>query len=385
VTTRLAAIDLGTVTSRLLIADVTDDGICELERHMRITHLGEGLSETGVIGAAALERERAACRDFLAAIRAVEQREGRAVERVIAVATSAMRDARNSDEVCDALAEEGLEVEVITGIREARLSFSGTLSGFSGDGVLSGGGVLSGDGTMSEGGAHGEGATCNASAGKRQATGQPVLTVDVGGGSTELICGVLEGSQKPHILSEHSFDIGSRRLTDHFLAGDPPSVEDMSRAGTWVRDQMREYFTSLEQRPELMIAVAGTATSVVSVRDRLAQYDPWKVHGSRVSAAELDKVLYDLAKLDLRQRERCVGLEPGRAPVILGGLITLRVVQELAGLDSFVVSETDILQGILLDAASRCQGSALVRQGSVDLFPLRHSAASKARSQNLFE
>jgi exopolyphosphatase/guanosine-5'-triphosphate,3'-diphosphate pyrophosphatase len=357
VTTRLAAIDLGTVTSRLLIADVTDDGICELERHMRITHLGEGLSETGVIGAAAIERERAACRDFLAAIRAVEQREGRAVERVIAVATSAMRDARNSDEVCDALAEEGLEVEVITGIREARLSFSGTLSGFSDDGVLSGGG---GDGVLSRDDGPGRGAPCNASAGKRQATGRPVLTVDVGGGSTDLICGVIEGSRKPHILSEHSFNIGSRRLTDRFLAGDPPSVEDMSRADTWVRDQMREYFTSLEQRPELMIAVAGTATSVVSVRDRLAQYDPWKVHGSRVSAAELDKVLYYLAKLDLSHRARCVGLEPGRAPVILGGLITLRVVQELVGLDSFVASETDILQGILLDAASRCQGSALV-------------------------
>jgi exopolyphosphatase/guanosine-5'-triphosphate,3'-diphosphate pyrophosphatase len=368
VTTRLAAIDLGTVTSRLLIADVADDGIHELERHMRITHLGEGLNETGVIGAAALERERAACRDFLAAIRAVERREGRPVERVVAVATSAMRDARNSDEVCDALAAEGLEVEVITGIREARLSFAGTLSGFFADGAPSGDGAPGrgvapgGDGARDRrgvasggGDAHSRGVARNALAGR------VVLTVDVGGGSTELICGVLEGSREPRVLSEHSFNIGSRRLTDRFLTDDPPSAEDMSRAGAWVRDETREYFASLEQKPELMIAVAGTATSVVSVRDRLAEYDPWKVHGSWVAAGELDKVLYDLAKLDLSRRARCVGLEPGRAPVILGGLITLRAAQELVGLDSFMVSETDILHGILLAATPFCQGSALAR------------------------
>jgi exopolyphosphatase/guanosine-5'-triphosphate,3'-diphosphate pyrophosphatase len=356
VTARLAAIDLGTVTSRLLIADVADDGIHEFERHMRITHLGERLNETGVIGAAALERERMACRDFLAAIQAVERREGRPVERVVAVATSAMRDACNSDEVCDALAVEGLEVEVITGIREARLSFAGTLSGFSADAALRG------DGASGRGDTHdGDSALDRRGVARNALAGRVVLTVDVGGGSTELICGVIEGPREPHILSEHSFNIGSRRLTDRFLTDDPPSAEDMSCAGAWVRDEMREYFASLEQKPELMIAVAGTATSVVSVRDGLAEYDPWKVHGSWVLAGELDKVLNNLAKLDLSRRARCVGLEPGRAPVILGGLITLKTVQELAGLDSFMVSETDILHGILLDAASHSQGSVLAR------------------------
>jgi exopolyphosphatase/guanosine-5'-triphosphate,3'-diphosphate pyrophosphatase len=310
---RLAAIDLGTVTARLLIADVDDRGIHELERHARITHLGEGLYETGRVGAAAIERELAACADFFAAIQALELREGRPVERVVAVATSAMREAQNSDEVIGALRERGLEVEVISGVREARLSFAGTLSGFAADGVL---------------------------------TGQTVLTVDVGGGSTELICG---GADAPAAPIEQSFAIGSRRVTDLFLNSDPPSSDELARAARWTRDGMREYFEALDAKPSLMIAVAGTATTTVSVRDKMLDYDPAKIHGARVTALELDGVLSRLASLPLEQRLACPGLEPGRASVIVGGLITLQAALELAALDAFTVSETDILHGILLD------------------------------------
>jgi exopolyphosphatase/guanosine-5'-triphosphate,3'-diphosphate pyrophosphatase len=346
---RLAAVDLGTVTARLLIADVEDGPgagggrIHELERHMRITHLGEGLERTGLIGAAAIERERAACADFLAAIKAAEHRDGRPVERVVAVATSAMRDARNSDEVRDTLAAAGLEVEVISGRREAQLSFLGTLSGFCADGAHD-----ARDGQAAHA-AHtaGDGqAACGATG-----DGQAVLVVDVGGGSTELICGVASAS--PAILAEHSFDIGSRRMTDRFLSTDPPSAEDIAQAAAWAEQEMRGFLAALEQKPQSLIAVAGTATTVVTVRDRMAEYDPWKVHGARVAAGEFDKVLNELAELDLARRSRCVGLEPARAPVIVGGLITLRTVLALSGLDSFTVSETDILHGILLEACAR--------------------------------
>ncbi|MDR0347510.1 MAG: hypothetical protein LBH56_03965 [Coriobacteriales bacterium] len=354
---RIAAIDLGTVTARLLIADVDvsnanrssatnpnvsivtpnnpnnlnlnptnpnstnpnstpipipNNPIHEIERRMRITHLGEHLAETGVISPAAIERERAACKDFLSTIRAVEARDDRPVERIVAVATSAMRDARNSAEVCAALADVGLTVEVIGGLREAQLSFSGTLSGFV---------------TTSE---------------------QSVLTVDVGGGSTEILLGTLAPARPPRILREQSFDIGSRRLTDCFLPNDPPSAEDIAQAEAWVYKGMRPFFSNFECRPAAMIAVAGTATTVVSVRDKMAVYDPWRVHGSRVEAEELAKVLNDLAKFDTEQRAACVGLEAGRAPVIIGGLITLRAVLNLAGLTSFLVSETDILHGLIL-------------------------------------
>jgi exopolyphosphatase/guanosine-5'-triphosphate,3'-diphosphate pyrophosphatase len=347
---RLAAIDLGTVTARLLIAEVEAVGqdnavgegsagrpnsslalgceelpsslsgnrICELERHMRITHLGEDLQRTGAIGEAAIAREIAALQDFKAAIRAVEKCDGRSVERICAVATSAMRDAQNSDEVLDALHDaSGIKVEVIAGKREAQLSFFGALSGFAEDEAL------------------------------RDAA---VLTVDIGGGSTELILGTTEGNSGPRVLAAHSFDVGSRRVSDRFLGSDPPTPKELSRAQAWVWAEMGSYFKGLSSRPQVLIAVAGTATTAVSVRDAMTQYDPRKVHGVRVSSGELEKVLNELAILKLEQRRHCTGLEPGRAPVIVGGLVILQAVMQLANLTSFIASETDILQGILLDA-----------------------------------
>jgi exopolyphosphatase/guanosine-5'-triphosphate,3'-diphosphate pyrophosphatase len=359
---RLAAIDLGTVTARLLIADVDEReheggraqgrSVHELERHMRITHLGENLYKTGRIGAAALEREQVACAAFLEAIHAAEQRDGQPVEQVIAVATSAMREAANSDEVLNALLSVGLTVEVISGAREAQLSFLGTLSGFVAEGALA---------------------------------GQTVLTIDVGGGSTELICGHVEGGHagdlhegsypapgthacaapstptpapgapQPapvalRILKQHSFSIGCRRVTDRFLSGDPPAPDELARARLWMHSEMREYFDTLSQQPSIALAVAGTATTVVSVRDAMGEYDPARVHGAKVLAAELDEVLNRLVALPLAQRRGQVGLEPERASVIIGGLLVLQVVLELAGLEHFIVSETDILHGMLLDA-----------------------------------
>jgi exopolyphosphatase/guanosine-5'-triphosphate,3'-diphosphate pyrophosphatase len=140
-------------------------------------------------------------------------------------------------------------------------------------------------------------------------------------------------------------------VTDRFLQDDPPSASSVARAIAWTKDEMRGYFADLTQRPQAMIAVAGTAVSAVSVREALEDYDPWKVHASSVTMAELDKMLYELAELDLAARRAHIGLEPDRASVIVGGLLVLHVALELVGLDSFTVSETDILHGILLDAA----------------------------------
>jgi exopolyphosphatase/guanosine-5'-triphosphate,3'-diphosphate pyrophosphatase len=373
---RLAAIDLGTVTSRLLIADVDSAGIHELERSMRITHLGEGLSATGTISSAAIEREVTACTDFLATIAATD---GGPVEQIDAVATSAMRDASNSKVVLTALREAGLEVTVIAGEREAQLSFLGTLSGFANP-SLSFCALVD-----SPVGCQGSSEPANATSGvavktvtkqhhicKAQnprgghadqdlvvqqnhgsSSSAPVLTVDVGGGSTEVILGTLTGKPPtPQIHKERSFNIGSRRITDRFLPTDPPSKEELHQAKTWIYDEMQAYFASFETKPAVMIAVAGTATTAVTVRDAMVEYDPWKVHGAVVTTEELDRVLRKLAALDLEQRKQTIGLEPGRASVIVGGLLVLQSVLQLAGLPAFTVSETDILHGILLNAYS---------------------------------
>jgi exopolyphosphatase/guanosine-5'-triphosphate,3'-diphosphate pyrophosphatase len=357
---RLAAIDLGTVTARLLIADVDTSNsktiggdknadktarstrinrqdaasacadnsagihggrrgrIHELKRHMRITHLGEGLQASGLIKSSAVAREVAACEDFLAAITALEKRDGCPVSKVVAVATSALRDAQNSGEVLDALARVGISVEVISGRREAQLSFLGALSGFGGDELLN---------------------------------EDAVLVIDVGGGSTELVLGVPADTGEPRVFSARSFDIGSRRATECFLKSDPPSLEELSCARAWIRAELAPYLEGLKPQPQVVIAVAGTATTAVSVRDAMVKYDPWRVHGSLVALSELNKMIKDLAKLKLEQRKRCVGLVPERASVIVGGLLVLQVALELVNINSFIASETDILHGLLLDAA----------------------------------
>ncbi|MDR3052443.1 MAG: hypothetical protein LBU48_01090 [Coriobacteriales bacterium] len=318
---RLAALDLGTVTTRLLVADVSLAGIHELTRRTTITHLGEGLLQSGRISEAALQRELAACKDFLAAI--TELASEQAVEKTVAFATSAMRDATNSAQVQEALRAEGIEVEVISGAREAQLSFLGTLSGFANDGQL---------------------------------FGTDVLTVDIGGGSTEVILGTVVqagGRWEPQIACARSFDIGSRRVSDLFLHSNPPSAAELEQAGRWIREQMRPYFCAFSRSPQVMLAVAGTATTAVAVQEGMAEYDSERVHGYRLDAATLAAVTSKLAQLSLEERREVTGLEPSRASVIVGGLLTLQAVLELSGLPAFTVSETDILQGALLDAYAR--------------------------------
>jgi len=331
---RVAAIDLGTVTSRLLVADVDAQGFHELERVTIITHLGEGLVQSGRINHEALAREKAACSSFLEHIEQYAA-EGCPVERLKAVTTSAMRDAANRDEVLDALRSIGLPVEIIAGSREAELSFLGALSGFTPQEL--------GDGA--------------------------VMLADVGGGSTELILGrrrlsawvpepSAPGSQnsgqegsggfREHILCAHSFDIGSRRITERFLKDDPPSSVELAAARKHARATLDAFISAFPERPGILLAVAGAATSVVSMRDKCALYDPERVHKARVTAGELQDVLDELAALPLEKRKMRIGLEPARASVIVGGLVILEQILALSGLDSFVGSETDILHGIAL-------------------------------------
>ncbi|MDR1358120.1 MAG: hypothetical protein LBJ48_02020 [Coriobacteriales bacterium] len=347
-----AAIDLGTVTSRLMIGRVAGgagcgsagaeasatEGVVEhsstaggkrgvaaacgsvevLEQSVIITNLGEGLAASGIISSAAREKLIGALlqfRETLAEVKARLACEGRGVLDipVKAVATSAMRDATNAQDVLRELDELGFAVEVISGSREAELSFRGTLSGFS------------------------------------ELPGR-VLTIDVGGGSTELIL----GTSSAQILASHSFDLGSRRSTEQFLLSDPPSAAELSAAREGAREQIAGFIASLPKRPAEAIAVAGTATSAITIRDSIRVYDSALVHGRRLSAEELDAGIARLSVLRLEERKLVAGLHPGRAPVIIGGLIILSAVLKALGKDSLLVSDTDILQGILLERAKIC-------------------------------
>ena len=329
---RLAALDYGTVTTRLLVADVTSSRIHQLLKKTLITHLGEGLADSGSISAAAMLRVISASREYLKDIENLEQQykdSEQAIERapseaseipIQAVATSAMRDALNSSILIAALAELGIPVQVIAGEREATLSFSGTLSGFA----------------------------------AQQIQGQSILVLDIGGGSTELTLGYVDKtSDRVQLLKSDSFDIGARRVTDRWLRSDPPTEQELLSARQWIAAELASWFSELNARGERIdqiIAVAGTATTLVSIREQMTVYDPAAVHGQQVNQGQLVQIIQKLSLLDNAERCKVVGLEAGRAPVVVGGMLILDEVLRLANLNAITVSETDILQGIILDA-----------------------------------
>lgn len=311
-TQRFAAIDIGTVTCRMLVADVDECGaLHELDREYRIVNLGEGVDATGLLKPEAIARTAQAVSDFLQVLERFRE-DGHNIP-VTAVATSASRDARNASDFAAALEGAGVSLSVISGAQEAALSFSGASCGF---------------------------------------RGEQLFVVDVGGGSTEVVAGL--AGESPRF--SHSFDIGCRRVTERFLHDDPPRPVQLDQARAWVRDQMQPFFAQIQAqgfRASRLVAVAGTATSVVAIRERMEHYDTARVHGAEVSRANLDAVYDQVRLVPCEQRRAIVGLDPGRAPVITAGLLILQTVLDLAGADSFTVSEADILHGIILAASAR--------------------------------
>lgn len=316
---RYAAIDIGTVTCRMLVVDVGESGLHELTREYVITNLGEGVDATGELKPEAIDRVVRAIDGFLA-VRDSLSTPDHPVVRTVAVATSAARDARNAAEFAARLRERGIELSVIPGSREAALSFSGASIDFS---------------------------------------GERLMVVDVGGGSTEVVMGM--GGVEP--VCAHSFNVGCRRVTEKFLASDPPAPEELARARAWIREQMASWFADQAKEAaslERVVAVAGTATTVVSIRDCMETYDSSRVHKARVSRQELLEVYGRLAALPLSERKQVVGLDPKRAPVMVAGLLILLEVLDFAGIDAFTVSETDILHGITLAVSHEaCEKSCL--------------------------
>ncbi|WP_165045769.1 MULTISPECIES: Ppx/GppA phosphatase family protein [unclassified Adlercreutzia] len=305
---RFAAIDIGTVTCRMLIADVDRAGhIRDVDREYRIVNLGEGVDATGVLKPQAIERAVCAVADFMQVLERFRTNRFANIP-VTAMATSASRDAKNADEFVCALRAVGVELSVIPGEREAALSFSGASCDF---------------------------------------PGERLFVVDVGGGSTEVVAGVA-GDQ---VLLARSFDIGCRRVTERFFHTDPPAPEELARSREWMRETMAPYFETARAagfEADRLVAVAGTATTVVAIREALARYDTSRVHGAVVTRFDLDAVYEQLIAVPLERRKLIVGLDPGRAPVIVAGMVILQTVLDLAGVNSFTVSESDILHGIIL-------------------------------------
>lgn len=304
---RVAVVDLGTNTTRLLVAEVTGGAVRELERRTEITRLGEAVDATGRLADAAKDRVRATLADYREPI----DRHG--AERTVAVATSAMRDAEDGEQFRGELSERfGIDAKTISGQEEARLTFLGATNG-----------VAEGAG--------------------------PALVLDIGGGSTEFVVG------RPG--AEPEFDVstkaGSVRQTERHLEDDPPSPESLQELAGEVREIIRtEVPDGVRAGVEEGIAVAGTATSLAAISQELEPYAPARVHGFRLELGEAERILAMLATLPLDERREVRGLHPDRAPTIVAGAVILVESMRAFGLDSMTTSEADILHGAALDAAA---------------------------------
>ncbi len=303
----IAVIDLGTNSTRLLVGAVRGDRVEELERRTAVTRLGDGVDKSGRLSAEAVERVSAAVGEY----RKIIDRLG--AERIVAVATSAVRDSRNANDLVHVLrARHGVQVQTISGDDEARLTFSG--------------------------------ATAGAELGQA-----PTLVIDIGGGSTEYVVGEPGGEPGFHVSTR----MGSVRHTERHLHSDPPSaVEVAALAADADRILDSEIPPGVRDAVRRAIAVAGTATSLAAIDLELDPYDSERVHRYRLGRAAVERDLARLAELPLETRSGVRGLHPDRAPTIVAGVAILARSLRHFGLEEVTVSEADILQGALLAAAS---------------------------------
>ncbi len=314
---RVAAIDCGTNSIRLLIADVlpTDDGgtrLVDVQRLMRVVRLGEGVDVTGLLGEAALERTFAAADEYAALIKDAN------VERIRFVATSATRDAGNRDVfVAGIQSRLGINPEVVSGDEEAALSFAGAVS------VLP---VIA---------------------------GKNVLVVDLGGGSTEFVLGTGAG-----VSAALSTNMGCVRFTERYLKNDPPTPEQIQGAEAAINDKLTEALDSVPlAKVDQIVGVAGSITTITAHALGLASYQSEAIHAAVVPLDELEAAATSLLHMTREERARLGFMHPGRVDVIgAGALIWRTILRRLknlngARLESATTSEHDILDGIALGAA----------------------------------
>lgn len=306
--TRYGAIDIGTNSVRVLVAEV--DGSVEggigttaplrtLERRMRITRLGQGVHEARALAPDAIDRTLDVLREYREVLDAF------GVEHVRATATSAARDASNREDFFGPAAEIlGFELELLAGDDEARLSFLGATAELPGTGAK--------------------------------------LVMDIGGGSTELIW----GTDAPERLV--SIDVGCVRLTEQFLHSDPPAAEELSIAVSFVRDEVADFARTLPDRGgSTLVGLAGTVTTIAAVEIGLAEYDRDRIHHYHLTKVAAEDVFRTLATESIGQRRHNPGLAEGRVDVIVGGAVILVTVLRTLGYDEVLVSEADILDGLV--------------------------------------
>lgn len=300
---RVAAIDCGTNSLRLLVTDVDGDAKRDVVREMRVVRLGQGVDETGRFHPDALQRTLAVTREYGELLTVL------GAQRIRFCATSAARDASNADELNDGVESIlGVRPEILSGLDEAQATFLGATRDLPGSS----------------------------------------LVIDIGGGSTELVDGT-DGD----VVWSHSFDVGSVRLTERFFASDPPSIDEVTASETYLDGVLRAEISALRPVTQL-VGVAGTVTTVAAHALGLPSYDSSAIHGARLPVDDVRNACLSLVQMSTADRRALPFMHPGRADVIGAGALVLDRLLELLDLDtdSMVVSERDILDGIAWGAAA---------------------------------
>lgn len=301
---RVAVVDLGSNSTRLLVAEVQDGHIEELARDTTVTRLGQAVDSSGKLAEEAIDRVVTAVAGYRETIDALH------AERVTAVATSAVRDAANGEELRDTLRDRfAIDPRIISGDEEARLTFLGATAG--------------------------------------RDPGTDTMVLDIGGGSTEIVTGRPGSEPSFHVSTQ----LGSVRQTERHISHDPPEPEELAALAQEATRTIADNVPGdIRETTDQGIAVAGTPTSLAAIAQSLDPYDPERVHGYRLTLGESERILAELAALPEGERRGVTGLHPDRAPTIVAGVVILVEVMRLFELEWLETSEADILHGAALTA-----------------------------------
>ena len=323
--TRIAVIDIGTVTARLAVADVESGRVVRLAKSSNIVNLGQDVDRTGRLREDAQARLLSCVDLYLASAREAK------APAVCCTLTSAARDAENSADLLGQLARRGLSAQVIPGEVEGTLTFLGVAQDFG---------------------------------------GRRIMVADNGGGSTEMAVGSLDGDAREGAGLElewvRSVDVGCRRLTEKFLSRtDPPEAADLASAHELARERFRRDVPwcaagadASAMRPERLVVTGGTATTLVAIEKGLDPYDPRQVHLATLTRADVEALERRLSSITVAERAELKGIQAKRAPVILGGTVAISELMGVTGFDELTVSESDLLFGLSIVAAATYAGTA---------------------------
>lgn len=301
----IAGIDIGTNTLRLLIADIGDSHFKEIYSERKITRLGEGLSSLNSLTDKAINRSLSTLKDFRSIIDRYK------IDKVVVVATSAVREAVNRQYFIDlARKETGFDIEMISGEEEAKRTFLGILHGLD----------------------------------KRM---DNIIAIDIGGGSTEFICG-----RDGRIASKISIDLGVVKLTERYIKNDPILRSDLISMQEEIKTKVREVVLLQEKfiKGSTLVGTAGSITTLAAIDQKMEAYNPLRINNYILKLASLEDIFSDLISRSVNERRGVIGLEPGREDIIVAGAAILKTVMREMGYDSLIVSDYGLREGVVIDA-----------------------------------